>query len=223
MRESKEAVAGLVLAAGRSTRMGEPKPLLEIDGRTFLQAAVEALRDGGCETVTAVIASPDAAFAARSAGAAIAQGRPDGEQIDSLRSGLDALDALDAVDDALEGAPHDAPDGARQGRVDAVVVLPVDHPRVRPATIGTLISAWRAEPEAMVRPVHRGRPGHPTLFPRRIWAALRDPALPDGARSVVEAGPVVDVPVDDPGVLVDIDTPADYREHAGDGHPDGPS
>lgn len=212
MRESMEAVAGLVLAAGRSTRMGEPKPLLEIDGRTFLQATVEALREGGCETVTAVISSPEAALAARSAGAAIAQGRPGGQQIDSLRSGLDAIDAADHAPDA---PPH--------GRVDAVVVLPVDHPRVRPATIGTLISAWRAEPEAMVRPVHRGRPGHPTLFPRGVWAALRDPALPDGARSVVEAGPVVDVPVDDAGVLVDIDTPAEYREHAGNGHPDGPS
>lgn len=220
MRESTEAVAGLVLAAGRSTRMGEPKPLLEIDGRTFLQATVEALREGGCEPVMAVIASPDAAFAARSAGAAIAQGRPDAQQIDSLRSGLDALDAADG---AADRAPDRAVGGALDGRVEAVVVLPVDHPRVRPATIGTLISAWRAEPGAMVRPVHRGRPGHPTLFPRGVWSALRAPALPDGARSVVEAGPVVDVPVDDPGVLVDIDTPADYRQHADDGHPGGPS
>ncbi|MGK7312040.1 MAG: nucleotidyltransferase family protein [Candidatus Longimicrobiales bacterium M2_2A_002] len=186
-------VAGLVLAAGRSERMGEPKPLLEIEGRTFLEATIAALREGGCTDVTAVVASPDAASAARSAGANLAEGRPDGEQIDSLRGGLDALD-----DD-----------------VAAAVVLPVDHPRVRPATVGTLIDAWRADPSAVVRPVHVGRPGHPTVFPRRVWAALRDPDLADGARSVVERERVVDVPVDDPGVLVDIDTPDEYRKHGG--------
>ena len=188
------SVAGLVLAAGRSERMGEPKPLLEIEGRTFLRATVETLREGGCRGVTVVVGSPDAASAARSAGAAVVQGRPAGEQIDSLRAGLDVL-------------PDD---------VDAVAVLPVDHPRVRPATVGTLIGAWRAEPAAIVRPVHGGRPGHPTLFPRRVWAALRDPDLPRGARSVVDAERVVDVPVDDPGVLVDIDTPEAYeREQDG--------
>ncbi len=196
-------VAGLVLAAGQSSRMGEPKPLLEIDGRTFLQAAVEALWKGGCNSVTAVVASPDAAFTARAAGAAIAQGRPDSEQIDSLRNGLEELG------DASE----------------AVLVLPVDHPRVQADTVAALIDAWRAELGAadtagadavggavpIVRPVHDGRPGHPTLFPRRLWPALQEPGLPDGARSVVESERVVDVPVDDPGILIDIDTPEDLE------------
>lgn len=188
-------VAGLVLAAGRSSRMGEPKPLLELDGRSFLRATIEALREGGCDGVTAVVASPAAASEARAAGARTARGRPDGEQIDSLRSGLDAL----------------GPD------VDAVAVLPVDHPRVRPATVRALVAAWRSDREALVRPVHEGRPGHPTVFPRRFWPALRDPSLEEGARSVVESERVVDVPVDDPGVLVDIDTPEAYERHAGPG------
>ena len=186
-------VAGLVLAAGASTRMGEPKPLLEIDGRTFLQVTITALREGGCSGVVAVVASPETEVVARSAGASIAQGRPAGEQIDSLRSGL----------------------GVLGDETDAAAVLPVDHPRVRAATVGVLIDAWRAEPGSIVRPVHHGRPGHPTIFPRRVWDTLRDPDLDGGARSVVETERVVDVPVDDPGVLVDIDTPEDYREHGG--------
>jgi molybdenum cofactor cytidylyltransferase len=198
-------VAGLVLAAGQSTRMGEPKPLLEIEGRTFLQATVETLWKGGCGSVAAVIASPDAAFAARSSGASIAQGRPDGEQIDSLRSGLAELG----------------------DEVAAVLVLPVDHPRVRPATVAAVIAAWRnerepdaANPDAgggpIVRPVHEGRPGHPTLFPRRVWPALRDTSLPDGARSVIEAERVLDIAVEDPGVLIDIDTPDDLERARGE-------
>lgn len=192
------SVAGLVLAAGRSRRMGEPKPLLELDGRTFLRATIEALRGGGCDPVAAVVASPDAEAAAREAGARVAEGRPGGEQIDSLRSGLDALSR----------------------DVDAAVVLPVDHPQVRAATVEALLTAWRSDPEAVVRPVHDGKPGHPTVFPRRVWDALRDPSLERGARSVVEAARVIDVPVDDPGILVDIDTPEAYERHAG---PDGPA
>lgn len=188
MAESAK-VAGLVLAAGRSRRMGAPKPLLEIDGRTFMEAAVAALRDGGCDRVTAVVATPGSEAAARSAGADVAPGRPDGEQIDSLRAGLDTL-------------PTD---------VAAAAVLPVDHPRVRPTTVRALLTAWRADPDAVVRPALDGRPGHPTVFPRRLWEELRAPDLARGARTVVEAARVVDVPVDDPGILLDIDTPEAYR------------
>lgn len=183
--------AGLVLAAGKSSRMGRPKPLLELDGEPFLGAAVRTLREGGCRVVVAVVASEDAAAAARSAGARVAEGAPDGEQIESLRHGLDAMGS----------------------DIDAVVVLPVDQPRVAASTVRALLLAWRRDPAAIVRPVHDGRPGHPTVFPRRSWGSLRDPGLAAGARSVVEAEPVLDVMVDDPGVLIDIDTPDDYRRH----------
>ena len=186
-----ERVAGLVLAAGRSSRMGQPKPLLELEGRPFIEVAVEALRTGGCGELVAVVADAAVGSAARAAGARVVEGAPGGEQIDSLRRGLDRLGPA----------------------VEAAAVLPVDHPRVRASTVAALLAAWRADPTAVVRPVHEGRPGHPTIFPRRTWDALRDPNLGEGARSVVESELVVDVPVDDPGVLIDIDTPDAYRRH----------
>lgn len=184
-------VAGLVLAAGRSSRMGEPKALLDLNGRTFIETAIAALRDGGCDPVLAVVVASDpAARIAAAAGAVVVEGEPRGEQIDSLRRGLDA------VEDAA-----------------AVAVLPVDHPRVRAATVAVLLDAWRADPESLVRPVHDGAAGHPTIFPRRVWPSLRDPDLPEGARSVVGTERKTDVPVDDRGVLIDIDTPEAYRRH----------
>lgn len=185
-------VAGLVLAAGKSSRMGTPKPLLDLDGEPFIEAAIRALREGGCQDIVAVVASDDVRAAARSAGARTADGAPDGEQIESLRRGLDALGS----------------------EVDAVVVLPVDHPRVATSAVRALLDAWRRDPAAIVRPVHDGRPGHPTVFPRPSWSSLRAPSLPEGARSILGGERVVDVVVDDPGVLVDIDTPDDYRSHA---------
>jgi molybdenum cofactor cytidylyltransferase len=188
-------VDGVVLAAGRSERMGEVKALLRLGADTFLETAVRTLRAGGCARVVVVVADEAVAGAAvRTGSAVIRRGGAGGEQIDSLRAGLDAVSP-----------------GA-----SAAVVLPVDHPLVRPETVGALVARHREDPTAIVRPVHNGRPGHPTLFPRSTWAALASDPLPRGARTLVESGdaPVVDVPVTDEGVLVDIDTPEDYRRHA---------
>lgn len=189
-------LAGLVLAAGRSRRMGAPKPLLDLDGRTFLRAVIDVLHEGGCAVVVAVVPD-DAEMAgeARAAGSIAVRGRPDAEQVDSLRAGLDRMP------DAVAG----------------VLVLPVDHPTVRGDTIRALAAAAARERDAVVRPVYADRPGHPTYFPRATWPALRDPGLPHGARSVVEAPGTrtVDVAVEDSGVVADIDTPESYRRYIG--------
>lgn len=187
----KKEVGGIVLAAGRSTRMGRPKALLEAGGESFLKLAMRALRDGGCEAIVVVVGYGDETAAnARDAGAVVVRNREiDSEQIDSLRMGLEAL-----------------PD-----RVGAAVVLPVDHPLVRGTTVAALVRRWREAPERIVRPIHAGRPGHPTVFPRSVWSELAGD-LPRGARSLVEdeAHPTLDVPVEDTGVIADIDTPEAY-------------
>lgn len=185
-----------MLAAGGSTRMGRSKPLLRADGRTFLERTITVLLEGGCAEVVAVLSAGGAAEEeARSAGARVVLNRATrSQQIDSLRLGLASL----------------APESA------AAVVLPVDHPLVRTGTVAALIDHWRATGASgastpVTRPLHDGRPGHPTLFPRAMWSALMAP-LPGGAREVVEDGrrPTEDVPVEDPGVLADIDTPEAY-------------
>jgi xanthine dehydrogenase accessory factor len=196
-------VLGIVLAAGRSERMGRPKPLLPYGERSFLRASIETLADGGCATVAAVVASREAELEARSAGAVVVwNDATASEQIDSLRLGLDA------AEDGVTGA----------------LVLPVDHPLVATATVDALLSAHAARPDAVVRPTRAGRPGHPTLFPRSVWPALRDAGLPDGARSVVEdpTTETIDVPVEDDGVLADVDTPSAYERYLGSPPPSSP-
>lgn len=180
-----------MLAAGQSIRMGRPKPLLEAGGESFLLLTIRALREGGCNAIVVVVGYGDEAAAnARDAGAIVTRNRELGsEQIDSLRMGIEAL-----------------PKGTA-----AAAVLPVDHPLVRPTTVAALITRWRNAPDRIVRPVHEGRPGHPTIFPRAVWADLR-PGLPRGARTVVEddAHATLDVAVEDTGVIADIDTPEAY-------------
>ena len=189
-------ICGIVLAAGRSRRMGRPKAFLRADGHeTFLARAVRSLIGGGCARVVVVVGAPDDADAARTADAARALGAtvavnpdPGSEQVDSLRAGLAAL-----------------PPGA-----EAAVVAPVDVPGISPALVRAVIHAFRAADAPVALPGLGGRHGHPVLFARRVFPELMRTDLPQGARSVVHAhaDALAVVPVD--ALPADVDMPADY-------------
>ena len=190
------SVVGIVLAAGRSSRMGEPKALLEVDGGTFLDRAIDILVEGGCDTVTVVLGPEEGGGRAgeivrRKRALPIENPYADAEQIDSLRIGLESL-------------PEDA---------EAAIVLPVDHPLAQARTVRELIRGFRASGLPIIRPVYDDRPGHPVLFARGLWSELVEPDLTEGARQVVHrhAAEILDVAIGDRGVAVDIDTPEDYR------------
>lgn len=187
-------VAGVIPAAGSSTRMGRPKALLDAGGRSFVAAAVGALVAGGCDPVVVVTGpdQPDVARRAKAAGALVLENPEPGEgPITSLRLALAVL------------GEH----------TDAVAFLPVDHPLVLPETVALLLEVFREGDTSLVLPVRDGARGHPALLGRALFPALLDPGLEGGARVVVHEhldGARL-VPVEDPGVLQDIDTPEAYR------------
>lgn len=194
----RTAADGIILAAGRSRRMGTSKSMLGVDDKTFIASAVQALRDGGCRDVVAVIGADagEAGTAASQAGArVVVNPAEDSEQIDSLRLALRNLSP-----------------GA-----EAAVVLPVDHPLVTSDTVARVLEAWTASRPPIARASHGGTAGHPTLFAASLFDELLEGDVPEGARSVIaaHAADVLDVAVDDPGVVADIDTPDDYRRHVG--------
>lgn len=89
----------------------------------------------------------------------------------------------------------------------------VDIPMVAPTTIVGVIEAWRRTRAPIVRPAYGARRGHPVIFDRAVFEELRRAPVESGARVVLSAhyDQVVNVEVDDPGCIVDIDTPDDYR------------
>jgi molybdenum cofactor cytidylyltransferase len=96
--------------------------------------------------------------------------------------------------------------------VGGILVVPVDMPSISADTVAALLAAFRATGAPIVRAIHRGRHGHPVIFARTIFKELAraDPSL--GAKAVLRAhdAAIVNVDVDDPGVLTDVDTPEDY-------------
>jgi molybdenum cofactor cytidylyltransferase len=101
--------------------------------------------------------------------------------------------------------------------VEALLVHLVDAPLVMPSTVRAVVDAFRRGRAPVVRPACGPRHGHPVLFARALFDALRaaDPKV--GAKAVVRecADKVCDVPVDDPGACQDIDTPEDYERLIG--------
>lgn len=184
----------VILAAGSGTRMGGPKALLRIGGESFLARAARVLARPGVDAVAAVVGPQALAALARAgppAGARLlVNPRPEDGMLSSILRGLDGAEA--------EGA-------------DAVLLHPVDHPLVDPATVDRVVAGLHGGAVIAV-PSHGARRGHPGGFAREAWAALRAAPAARGARAVLSDHPewVVHVP-GDPGCVLGIDTPADYE------------
>lgn len=190
-------VAGIILAAGRSTRMGTAKALLRApDGVTFVARLIRTLVRGGIDAPLIVGRSDDDKLQAEveSAGARLVINRDadEGGQLSSLLAGLDKAD--------------------RPG-VSGVMVIPVDAPMVMPDTVARLIAVFSDTSGAIIRARYQGRNGHPVIFSRSLFDELRHASRDAGAKAVLRAhqDAVINVDVDDPGVVGDIDTPEDYR------------
>jgi molybdenum cofactor cytidylyltransferase len=195
-------IPGVVLAAGKSSRMGRPKALLPIGmtGETFLDRIAATLIDGGVGDIVVVVGADAAAI--RSSAHATPGVRfvdnPDYEkgQLTSLLAGLRAIDIP---------------------RVSAVLVTLIDVPLFSASTVRALVAAHRERDAAIVRPVAGGRHGHPVIFDRSLFDELRSADLSQGAKQVLRAysGDIVEVPVVDEGAFTDIDTPNDYEHFIG--------
>jgi CTP:molybdopterin cytidylyltransferase MocA len=193
-------IPAIILAGGASSRMGRPKALLSVaDGDLFVTRIVRTLVDAGLQDVVVVSGFEHEAIVAavESAGASVRprvvrNHDPGRGQLSSLWCGLDA--AVDA----------DTP---------AVLMTLVDVPMISAATVAAVLQRWRETRAPIVRPLFQRRHGHPVIFDRSVLGELRAAPLDQGARVVVHAHlrEAVDVPVDDPGCIVDVDTSDDYR------------
>ncbi len=202
-------LAAIVLAAGRSSRMVELKPLLPLGGVTVLERAVGSLLEAGIADVRVVVG-----WRGAEVGAAVADLSVAVVVNDRWRSGMFSSVAAGVASLGSE--------------VEAFFLLPADCALVRAETLGRLarVAGARPAPAPVVYPVRGGRRGHPPLITRGALPADLGHEPADGLRGCLAAhdAAALEIEVDDEGVLLDMDAPPDYeraRDYvAGEGIPD---
>ncbi len=191
-------IAGVILAAGASSRMGSPKALLEYRGETFVGRLVRVLASVA-DPVIVVLGYHAESIRPAVEGRArvVINPAPERGQLSSLQT-------------ALKELPESA---------EGFLFVPVDCPAAEPETVGLIIAAYRGRASRihLVVPQYRGKHGHPVCASRDIAAEIL--ALPASAqaRDVVHQHipDTLYIDVDDPGILTDVDDPERYRRLAG--------
>lgn len=183
-------IEGILLAAGESRRMGYPKPLLKVGDETFLAHLAAAMLKVIARLTIVVGAHNDRVRPVIPADPRIhVVHNPDWVrgQLTSIKAGIRAL-------------PPDA---------SAAIIHLTDHPTVKADTFAAVVDAYRQSGKPIVIARHAGHRGHPVLFDRSMFPELLDAPEDQGARVVVnaDASRVVYIDVDDPGILLDLDTP----------------
>ncbi len=189
--EHPASIAAVVLAAGWSSRMGSFKPLMPFGGRSVLAHVVASLRAAGVGDIRVVTGHNAEAVAieARRVGAEpVHNAGFDSGMFSSVQTGLAVLPAA----------------------VAGTLILPVDIPLVRPATIARVMAAALASQAPVVHPVFRGERGHPPFIRRTLFGEIL--AGHDRLRDILDrhAREALDVPVFDRGSLRDMDYPEDH-------------
>jgi len=187
-----KTVAAILLAAGQSRRMGAFKPLLPFGSQTVAQACLNTLLQGGVQTVVVVV----------------------GHRAEELRSNLDHPSVRFALnpDPSSEmsasisiGAAH-LPETS-----SATLISLVDYPAVPTNVVSNVIAEW-VKGALLVKPIWKGRGGHPVLIDLHLREELLNLDPAGGLKSLFEkhSSEVCRLEVDSPYVAWDIDTWDDY-------------
>ncbi len=193
----EETIRALILAAGMSRRMEEFKPLMPFRGRTVIENSVESALSGGAETALVVIG-----FRGNEIEAVLA--REYGDRVLCVYNPDFALmDMLQSVKVGISAMPP----------CDAFFLLPGDMPVITSSTFELLRSVRNGARPAVVFPTLGGHRKHPPLIDGRKIPAILAFCGNGGLRELWKewSSGIVDVPVDDPGVGMDMDTIEDYK------------
>ncbi len=185
-------ISVILLAAGKSERMGTCKQLLDLGGRTVIQVCIENLLEAGLDDITVVagVFSGELQPAVSNFNVMfIINDIKNAEMSDSIRAGLKSTG---------------------KGDTSGIMIHLSDHPLVKASTLRSLAEKYSDSRDSVIIPAHNGRKGHPVILPEHI---LRKIEKGGTLRDIIssESGKVRQIDVDDQGILVDMDTPGDYQ------------
>lgn len=193
----KPQIAGILLAAGHSSRMGQPKALLDYNGSSFIDTILNHLYRAGCDPVMSILGeSGDLICQCTTVNNYECHYNPVPEEgmLSSLKIAIKKLPASCA----------------------GFILALVDHPVVNQDTYQNIVVAARRNPKRIIIPRFYGKKGHPVFFGRSYFKQLLDTPDGSGARIVVRDNQqdIHFLDLEDEGILYDIDTPEELRKWA---------
>lgn len=202
-------LAAIIPAAGFSSRMGVFKPLLPIGESPALEKPILAFKNAGIDDIKVVVGHKGDLLAP-----VLQQ-----HQVDMVVNPVFQSGMFSSIQAGLR---------AVQRNIDAFFVLPADYPFVRPETIKEIALRYGDAEGEIIRPCFQGKRGHPPLVTAKLIPTILASHPNEGLRSILQSSDfkTTHLDVNDPGILQDMDTKADYDRLAGGippGDPDGKS
>ena len=192
-------IVAVILSAGESSRMGRPKALLPIDGVRFVEKIVSTLKSTDVGNIIVVL----------------------GHNAEEIRRKIRNLPVTILINhDYKQGQLSSLQVAIRRlessgGPVDGILVHLVDHPYIEAKLVNLMIDRFYETKKLIVVPRFQDRRGHPVIFARALFSELLAAGTDQGAKPVVHAhrDDTLEIDTNDKGVLIDIDTPEEYRLH----------
>lgn len=187
-------ISAIILAAGKSTRMGYPKALVNFGGRPFLHNVTENFSRAGIENVLVVLGHQSEKIATELAlppHSFVVNEKYEMGQFSSLQAGIRELD------DETEGA----------------FLALVDQPQIGAEVIRGLLASFSVNPKHIVLPTYRGKRGHPTLFPRKLFEEIKTAPPTISARDILtkHQSDILEVETNDESILWNINSEQDFH------------
>ena len=191
-------IDAIILAAGRSQRMGTPKALLRFEDKTFLEQIISVLKLSDADRVTVVL----------------------GAEAETIKKSIDLSGTNVVINkDYQKGQLSSLIAGIKDTPEDteAILVCLVDTPFITQEVVNEIISKFRETNNPIIAPVFNKERGHPTLFSRSLFNELLGAPEEQGARYVLYSNEekILELETSESGILIGIDTPADYKFHFG--------
>ncbi len=190
-------VCGLILAAGKSQRMGSIKPVLKIGGRTVIDHTTDMLKRAGITDIYTVLGCHRDAilkeYQSRDTVYIVDNPNYEDGMLSSVKAGVKAM--------------------VQNGGYDAFVMVPADCPAISPDTVKKVIDAFVGE-NKIIKPDYHGRGGHPVLFSMEYADEIISNDFAEGLRTLIRShnDNFLRIAVEDANCLMDMDTPENYRE-----------
>ena len=201
-------IAGLIIAGGYSSRMGDFKPLLPVKGKPLIEDRILSMVKAGIspifvvtgykrEELEAIIKEIKSRIPLAIKVVVIHNPDYDKGMFASIKTGIEGISNYGEKD------------------VNGVLLLPVDYPLINEAHYAKLYDVWLDKSDQFAVPCYYGKKGHPLLIPKRAWSEIisykGDKGLKGITKDYEDRGEIFRVEMKDERVLLDMDTPSDYN------------